>query len=224
MFGSDDMAKAKAAIAALDFTAENERLAELERKIEEAGKAQNEARRRMDALAGHRADEERMQSAQVADALIAGADDLVLDVPAKSPEQRNAEREAIIAGVRELSMRIARMESEKLQIHHEAKRKVADAARALSDMVLEKARQRAAALIESYAELKALSVATDRLVRETAAAQNAARALRHDNGLAVRANMLIEVPAAIIEALAPLQGAGPALPGSKYGPMRSVDV
>ncbi len=155
----------------------------------------------------------------MADALLAGEADTMT-----TNEQRKAEKEALISARRELSLRIATMEAERREVQQSAKQKVAQALEPLSAMVIERTRKRASDFAESFAELKAVTVASGGNLNAVEAAREAIVALRLDQTLLSRERRDVDVPEHILAALAPLQDAGPALPGSRYPMRHTIEI
>ena len=218
----NDLTNARAAIAAIDLTAENERLAELKIRIEEARTAQQEASRRIAALNGDQQQTDRLEASRVAEALLNGESGPAIDTLVRSPEARSAEKESLLGAIRELSERIVAMEQEAIGLRRQATGKVAAGTHLLADIVLKEAREQAEALVQSYAALKALAQNTDLYSAETESAQKAVSALRQDRGLVQRQSFSIEVPAEIRDALAPLVQLGEAHPAGRYGIAKTV--
>ena len=221
IYDRDALAYAQRGVIELDFTEENERLADIDRRIEEARRAEHDARLRIDAFNTDRAKAGDHEISRFADALIDGD---AATIPVQSNEQAKAEKEALVSARRELAIRIANMESEKREVHQSAKQKVAEALEPLSSIVLEQARKRASDLAASLAELTVIARASGRDMRTVEAAREAVIALRQDYGLLSRERSDIEVPEQIIAALAPLQDAGPALPTSRFEQARTVPI
>lgn len=222
-YDKEALAAAQRAVIELDFSEENEQLREIDRRIEDAKRAEHDARQRIDAINGYDAKADHQEVSRLADALIHGDAD-TMPSQVHSNEQRKAEKEALINARRELSLRIANMESEKTEVRHSARQKVAQALEPLSAMVVERARKRASDLAESFAEMKVITSATggNRLTVE--AAHEAVLALRQDNGLLSREKSNIDVPKEIVDALAPLRDAGDVLPSSKYPQVSSIGI
>lgn len=200
-----------AALAALDFSAEDARLAELEAERDAIGGAidrANERRTEIDrALAAQRA--ERVTGSHsanvVADSLLAGASTTEAAALAPSSDALRDERVSLTSAIGELRRRGDDVRSAIESLHVQAAGKAASVAQPIADALRAQAKRAAEELLECYAGLRALRVAIGAGSREARQTQYAAAGcIGQDRLLSWRAQ--IPVPASVahvIDALPP---------------------
>jgi hypothetical protein len=145
-----------AALAALDFTAENERIAELEAQISELEAAieRGEARRTEIAQAMQRGD--GPDGGAVAAALLAGGDAMTAALKGPNREAMEAEREALREGLGQLRYQVEDTRTEIDNVRLKPKDAVARAARPIIDQALADVRKSLAALPALYSTIVAV--------------------------------------------------------------------
>ena len=197
------------AFAALDFTAEEAELAQLEAQradidtaIERANARRTEITQSLAARSAERG-AGRKAAGLVADALLTGAHTSEAAALAPSPDQLQDEREQLTAGIRELQHRSDEVRTKLSTLRGKATSKAVSAAQPLADALRAKAKLAAEELLECYAGLQALNSAIGAASREVNQVRNAAAGcIGQGELLSWRAR--IPVPSSVLEAIGAL--------------------
>lgn len=201
-----DIAKAAAAIRALDFRKENERIAALRAERQELEAARTKAEQRSAEITNILASSHVHDGRAVADALIAGQS----AVPHEGIEALREEQQALAAGRRELSERIRDVVRKIDDTQSAAARQVVEALMPLSESLLEEAAAGAKTVLEAYACIRALCNVTNRNVPSVFKAERAAKGLQGPESVLPYAKA-IDLPRELVDALEPLTAKGDAL-------------
>lgn len=207
---------AASAIAALDLSAENGRIAELGAEIGRMETAAETGLTRMEEVVATIAEREgpngsrNLDPGAVADALFASLDTVAAIKASPTVEELAGERDALRSGVAELRSRIRQATEEIDRIRREANRRAAATIAPLLDVIGEEARAAADRIVAAYAAIEAIGFATKSLPADGRAVRAAMGGLTADYGLVTRGDA-IDVPAEVVALLAPLAGKGAAL-------------
>lgn len=198
-----------AALASLDFTAENERIAVLEtQKIEiQAAIDRGEERRTEISRAMQRGD--GPDGKAVASALLAGGDAQAAALLGPNREALEAEREALREGVRQLRYQLEDVQSKIDMTRLEPASAVAGAARPIIDQALDDVRETLSALPALFATLVAVYAAAGVGRAEIDALREVLQTARRND--LVRYNGQQHVPSDVVAALESLTGKGAVL-------------
>lgn len=200
------------ALAQLDLTEENARIAELETSIADMERAIERGRVRHAEIGEMLADSSEPDGGVVADALL--SDIAVQDAVAKSrsTDELEHERKALQAGLFDLRQRSDAAGAEIKEVKSAAEKRATAIVKPLADEIADEARQAGEQILECWAALETLGRATRGVVpgrRETANALH--HGLLIDHGL-LRRRSSVPVPSEIVEVLEGLAGKGAALP------------
>ena len=203
---------AAAAFAALDLSAENARIAEIEVNIAQLETAEKTAREQCTAVARDIAEFRGPSGGAVADALLAGHDPS--DVAVLAPDLASLEKEkaAMMAGARSLAERQLDAIAEINEMKRAAKSKLQPIAQPLVDELVEVATALGERLLAIFASLSAISTTTGVGWREARAVGLIVSGAVDDHGLLLSLRGSVEAPAEVITALRALDGKGAALP------------
>ncbi|WP_126174363.1 hypothetical protein [Altericroceibacterium xinjiangense] len=199
------IAEAKAAFAALDFTEENEQIAELERKIEECEAAIEAGRGRIKAVVAQQRDP-KPDGFAAANALLEGVS---LREAAAVPGTYDAlekEYRALTEGIRHLSDNIAHYRGQIRQVQGGAERRLSEAAAGLVETVTNEARVAAEQIEQCCAALRAVHYTTKAGVHEVRALERVRDGMvldAHGQGLLAH-KAKVEVPEEVVDALSSL--------------------
>jgi uncharacterized small protein (DUF1192 family) len=199
------------AVAALDFTEENRRIAELEDEILRLESAMERGKDRCNAIARQIHESKGPDGQAVGDALL--ADELPTDAARAGPnlEQLAAEKDALLAGIRDLSKRVEAARLEITGIQGRAGLKAAEAVAPLAVAAVAEMEQAAAVIFRSFATLDALHAATRRHYLPRQKAVQAIGGIAGPGGITSWRSS-VPVPDDAREALAGLASKGKALP------------
>jgi len=200
-----------AAFALIDVTAENERIAELIADTERCEKAMGDAEARCGEIARIKADYRGPDGRSVADALLGDAHVSEAALAGPNFDKLEDERLSLRAGIRELQRRIDDNGYEIRSIRLKASNRAAVAAEPIVEALREQAEDAGRSLLEAFAAMYAISIATKGhhptldLLKPLAEDLTRSRALleEHHGG--------ITVPDEICDVLKALQGKGTAL-------------
>lgn len=198
------------ALAALDFTAENQQIDELEAKIREHQAAIGRADERRREISKLLYENTRPDGKAVAEALLANASPVDAALAGPSREQMEAERASLQEGIRELTYSVQDLRSEIDRICSHAAAKTRDAAQPLADHIFNQARQAVAGLPSLYAAMVAVSDTTRASSYQSQQLREAIGAMHAGDGL-LQYERIHQVPEEIVEALKPLATKGKAL-------------
>jgi hypothetical protein len=208
MLDKDTLAHASSAIAALDLSAENDRLAELNAKLAEIGEAETTARERiaeLDALIrGYR----EPDGDEVADAILAGDTATMAANAGASLTSLQDERARLFPALKALRHRNDDALAEVREVRAAAAHKASGAVAPLIDAIVAEARVAAERLAECYAAVSAAYSATQYFSRQRDALGEALHASR---GLLDEPYRAVPVPASVVEVLKALVVKGPVL-------------
>lgn len=197
-----------AALAELDFSAENAEITELQAEIERVTSAIDRARQHVAQLGQ---EELRQDSGHaVAEALLSGSDPdeaATVMTAAGSIAERKA---ALLRAIPELTQQAARARDRIATLQGGAERRVAEVARPLVDALMSQAKGAAEQLAETFAALSAVSFATKAGAEERSRLSTATHALFSERLLAQAKTLA--VPAEVQSLEGPLSGKGPAFP------------
>lgn len=208
-------------LAALDFSAENARIATLEARIVEAEAALAKAQARRDEIsdmlrpyvgpAGRSGGEFIGNDGMaVANALLAGASTADAAAASTTQEELNREREALGAAAVELRERITSAEQSIRTMKIDSRKRALPAVQPLAEAVGRQMRDAAETIRDCWAVLEALSAATASMSSELRGARDVVPALHADYSLLERRGP-VPVPADVVRALSALADKGPAL-------------
>jgi len=201
-------------LAALDFSAENERIAELEAKIAHAEGVMQSTRQRIVEIRATLSDRKGPEPWKVAAELLDGTEPTTAALAAPSTEALEAEREALTRGLQGIHQQITDWKGFIQQVRHEAAGRMRPTAQPLVDEIIEIARLAAEEIVSCFAALKAVNLASTAGTYELGAvAQTMAAAM---DGSAGRERLIparndVAVPPEIVAALRGLAGKGPAI-------------
>lgn len=202
------------AFAALDLSAENARISQIEADIAQLEAADKSARERCTAITREIADFRGPSGAAVADALLANhapSDAAVLGPDLDSLEKEKA---ALLAGAQSLGQRAQTARAELDELKREAKLKLRPLVQPLVDELTEEATDLGEQLIRIFAALSAISATTSTGWREANAVGLMVQGAVDDRGLLLSRRGSVTAPAKIIATLRTLEGKGAALPVS----------
>lgn len=202
---------AAAALAALDFSAANRRIAELNADIAAMGAASDKANARCIEIELARRENRGPDAAAVADALLAELEPIEAARVGPDRQEMEAERTSLLSGMRELRHRIEDAQSEVGDIKNAAAAEVMRVAGPLVEAVMADARQNAEALVQSFATMEAIRRATRGYSNEASVVATAIEGCIGDRKL-LGWRATAEVPAAIQQTLKSLTEKGPAHP------------
>lgn len=200
-----------AAFAALDFSVENARIAEIEAEISRVQAKIGEADDRCTEITRALADYVGPDSKAVADALLADVAPMAAASAGPGRADMEAERDSLRSGIGELRQRVEAARAEISSIEQEAFRQVSGASQQLVGALIAHAREAAAQIVETYSALAAVSRATRAGAGERIRVEYAMEGILAQGGLLTRSRT-IEVPAEIVEVLGKLENKGRALP------------
>ncbi len=203
--------QAAAEFVALDFSAENARITEINEEIARLASAQDSARTRCREIDLTLADYRGPDARAVADALIAGQTAMEAAKSAPNELELKEERGALMAAMKTLGHQIQDAQSQIDSIRTQAFGKVSEMARTIVDSLMEDARQAAEELLCVHAALNAVHVATRCGANELSATSTAIGELVGSNRL-LTGRRHIPVPEEITDMLQGLSGKGAALP------------
>lgn len=191
------------AFAALDFSAEDARLAELEAErdnIDAAVERANARRTEISKAQRDWRDAERVSASNVADALLSGAHAAEVTALAPDAEALKEEHAKLSAAIGELRRRYDDVQAEMNTLRTHARGKAATVAQPLADELRAQAKRAAEELLKCYAGLQALKTAIGAGGREVEQARCAAAGcIGNDRLLSWRSQ--IPVPPAVTQVL-----------------------
>jgi multidrug efflux pump subunit AcrA (membrane-fusion protein) len=211
-----------AALAALDFSPENARIAEIEADIArmEAARETAQARRAeiSETLAPYRTQHSLPAAtpfadngAAVADALLAELDPTEAASAHQTTENLEREREALMLGMKDLASRINGGRQEISDIRAGTCQRVAREVMPAMDAILSDAQDLARKLVESFAAMKAIAMAGRVGGARIIALENALHEGVFGQHCLLPYNNTIEVPPSVVEMLSVLANKGVAL-------------
>lgn len=211
------IAASVAAVASLDLSAENARIAHLEAEIERLETAAETGLARVAEVGAIIVERNhpvtgagRFDHGAVADALFASLDPAEAATASPSIQDLEAERDQLRGGIAELRSRARAATEEIAQVRREANARAMAAVAPLVEELGKEARLAASRIVGAYAAVEAIGTATKSMATEARALRAAMDGLSADYGLRSRADA-IEVPPEIVALLAPLAGKGAAL-------------
>lgn len=204
-----------AALAALDFTAKNERITELEAQISELQTAMDRGEARCTEISQALVKGGRPDARAIADALLSDASPISAAAAGPNREAMEEERTSLREGIRNLRHRREDIEAELATIQGEAMSKVAGAAKPLVDEIMRKAREAAETLPALYAALYAVNFAARTARGDLETLRDAIDAISGSNRL-LAYRKTEEVPCEIVTALRALADKGPALRDARF--------
>lgn len=148
---------ARAAIAALDFSAENERIADIEAEISRMQAAIEKAEARCTELAHAKMGLRAKDATAIADAILADVSPTEAAAIAPSAEVIDSERNALRAAITDLRHRIQDARDQITKIQREASSKTRDVVRPLVEALQDQARQAGENIVEIFASVSAIS-------------------------------------------------------------------
>ena len=196
------------AIAALDFTAENEHIAELNAKIAQLQAAIDAAEARCTEISQTLLGHNQPSGHAVADALAANVSPSEAVEAEPSPDQLKTERESLRNAIRELRWRHEDAQTNLKQIGHASHSRAIQATRDLVDAIFDDARVSAERLADCFASITAIRAATRGHTREADFLTAVIQACMSNDLMPWHP---VAVPPDILKVLGQLEGHGPAL-------------
>lgn len=223
MIDSSILATVRSGFAALDLSAENERIVQIGAEIDRNEAAVEVALARIDEISGVLSARQQvirvgffpgqgddLGDAAIADAMVESLDPGLAIAASPTTDQLEQDRATLQGGVRELLKRVVSLRLEYGPVHSAANAKAFTAASPIFDAIVEDAQSAAQRIVDCYASLAAIVGATRARPAIVEGARNAVEALAADHGLWTR-EPSIAVPAEIVALLEPLADKGPAL-------------
>lgn len=204
------------AVEALDFSAENDRIAQLEAEIGRLETAAETGLARVADIVAQVTDRNSITGTRnlnpgaVADALFASLDPAEAATVTRSVSELETQRDQLRGGVAELRIRIRDANDEIASIRLAAGARVLATVQPVMDGIMADAREAALRIVEAWAALQAIGWAARLRPNGTEPVQTAVDGLE-GGGRGLWRRQDIAVPAEIVSLLAPLASKGPAL-------------
>lgn len=200
---------ARALFGALDLSAENNRLAELQADLARVNEAITRADERISEI-------KRLRSADgpdgeaVANALLSGADAMVAARTGPTSDQLTEELNSLRAGIGELNGQARVIREHMDQVRQDAAHRAAECANGLVGALMAEMRSDAERIVEGFAAIAAINNAARGHAAERMLANNAVEGLSGSDKL-LGSRRSIDVPRDIRDLLAVLADKGPAI-------------
>jgi hypothetical protein len=204
------IAKVTAAFAALNFTAENERVISIEAEMARMTDARASAEARCLAISQTLADWRGPDASAVADALLADASPGDAAKAGPNIDELKAEHAALLSGINNLNQRIEANHFAVRQIREDARQTVAAQTKPLIDAIYDDAKEAGKRIVDAYAALTAINYSMNTAISEQAITGEAVEKIACFNGL-LPATREVDVPGPIVRILSNLAEKGPAL-------------
>lgn len=201
-----------AEIDSLDLSEENDRIAELETELERIARAQEKGRARIAEIRTlKRESTQTQEGAGVAAMLLKDAPPTDAAMTVRTADALHEEQDNLSSGIRELRARAAICQNEISETRRSAERKLQQAVQPLRDSLMDEARLAAEKIVEVFAAVKTLYLATGAASRDLYAVEMALDGvMMRDHALLPR-RLDLEAPEALRHALAGLAEKGSAV-------------
>lgn len=218
--------EATARVRALDFTTENERIADIDHQIAQVKHARETAAARRDEISQilqSLTGEDRIarppipEGSAVADALLAGGDVTEAAAAKIDVAALRRERTALHEGISDLGRRESTLERERRDVQSEAGRRMLKELQPLCSALEAKAREAAAVIVDVFASMEAIGHTTS---KNPPSLQNVAAAARVINGELTPFREYVDVSAEVVDLLSGLADKGPVC--SRHAPRTAL--
>lgn len=199
------------AIDALDFTAENAEIAEIEAERARLESSISEAEARCTEISHALANWQGPDAQAIADALLAGTDAMQAAKAGSTEESLKADRQALRLAIGDLNRRVQEGRERIEASRATAIQRAAEASTPLVEALLADAREAAGTIVNAFAAMAAINHAARTGQEALSRTRRAVIALQGWDGLLPPADRF-DVPREVTDLLAKLEGKGPALP------------
>ncbi|MCB5426315.1 hypothetical protein H0274_13690 [Altererythrobacter sp. CC-YST694] len=203
--------RAGAQSAALDFSEENARIAEVTAEIDRTEAAITTAEQRCTEISRELVDYRGPNASAVAEAMLSGVAPAQAAAAAPNRAELEAERGALRSGIRELRQRVEDLQAEVAGIQRAAFLRVRPAVQEVVKTLTDEARAAAQKIIDAAVALDAIAYATKQGDHEAGAVRRAAAGVIGQDRL-IPGRRDYPVPPEIVSLLQNLAGKRPALP------------